>query len=680
MLILGAAAVIVFVAALWWGPGLLERRIADTLRDAGLAPVSLRVASVGPTGTALRDIRLGDDQRLSIDTLHVSYTPGRLRAYHVDDITITGARLRATLANNRLDLGSLLHASFTTGGDGDTPLPFTSIHLQASTLILETPDQTYHIDLRGTINHAEPDTLDVDLTLGWRDRQLNIVGPIQLTPKGVDTTGLTLALNETDLTAPGTNLTLAGVAMKLTLEGHVESNTAHLRLKPASPTIQAVQFNGQQYGVTPGELLGELTLNWGGDAGLTASGHLALHDAKLTHEASKLTIPQISIALPLEIGPADNPPGTFSTGPITLGDQTYAPVAGTLHREGADVKLTGAWPLLDEVPVSWTAGYVAGQFTAEATTGQFDIVDPHALSKRYPMLSGVELSGTFELTASMSPQHDHEPRVTVKLANADLQSRKYDLTLSKINGSITLDRLSPIRSPLGQSLTIDKLQTGKLELHDGRVRFAIVSGRRVFIERLALTLGQSGRLTAHAFEYDLDEPRINTQLYVERLNLGDWLSVLTNETIRATGQLHGRIPVTIRPRAQWKISLGEGFLYAGPEQGTMQLPDAQRAGQLLDQADPRFRKDPELAAVRGKIVEALTDFEYSMFRFNLIKEGDDMMLRIETRGQGRTGENPQQIGSLVINVHNFDELVNQALVTQTRLQIDQALEQFFKSP
>jgi hypothetical protein len=56
-------------------------------------------------------------------------------------------------------------------------------------------------------------------------------------------------------------------------------------------------------------------------------------------------------------------------------------------------------------------------------------------------------------------------------------------------------------------------------------------------------------------------------------------------------------------------------------------------------------------------VQALTDFEYAMFKFEFIPEDGGTMLRIQTSGQGRQ-DNPIPIGRLTINVRGFEDAVN----------------------
>lgn len=658
-------------------PSIARNRIVQTLHDIGLHDADLRVDAVGLTRSSLSDLTLGPDDRLSLDHLTAEYD---LRDLSTLELTVTGLRLRATVADNRLDLGPLLQLQLGESTGGDSALPFASIAIRASTLILETPGHTYRFDLEGRLVRSAAKTLDADLTIAWLDQRVKLSGSIDMSGDRLQVPDLHIAIHPFDLPLPGSPVTLRGAGADLHVSATLGDKSLTVNLLEATALkLRTVQFGADTLALDPGKLSGHAVLRWGDEAGETLDGELHLDRAALTYDAANVHVPSIAVALPIHLGPGRAKPGLLTTGEIHLGDDRLAPLNATVALNETELTFAADWPVIEAAPVHIDARLGADGINIAASTGDVIVIDPHAIGRRFAALSDVELSGGLALTAMLNPDTGYAPQIKLTLSDAIVRAKTYDVTADGVSGSVLLTGFAPLTTPGSQRLTVNRFATGKLELTGGRVGFRIESARSMFIEQLAFTLGTSGQIEAHAFRYDMDQPRVSTDLYVEDLNLGDWLSVLSNEKIRATGRVYGRIPITFRPQANWKLSLGEGFLYTTPGPGQMTMPSANIAGDLLDAADPRFKSVPELMAARDRIVSAVTDFEYSMFRFNIQPDtaGEGMMLRVETRGKGRLGPNPQEIGGLVINIHNFDKLANQALFTRTRLNVDRALEQFF---
>ena len=675
--VMALLAAITLALVMFLLPPLAGDQIRQQLAKIGLHEADLTVDTVGLTRSSVSNITLGPDDRIRLDHLTADYD---VRDLSTLALTVTGLRLRATVADNHFDLGPLLKLQLGESTGGKTSLPFASIDIRASTLILETPGHTYRFDLEGRITRTALQSLDVDLTLAWLDQRVGMTGSIQLDGDKLNVPDLHVAINPFDLPLPGSPATLRGVGadLHLSLALADQSLTVDL-LDSTALKLSTAQFGAHTLSLDPGKLSGQLTLRWGDEAGETLDGVLRVDDAALTYEAAKLRVPSIAVELPIHFGPGRAEPGAMTTSDIHLGDDTLPPLHAEVALNQTTLSLSADWPMLESTPIHISGSVGADGIDLEASTGVVTVIDPHAIGKRFAALSNIELSGGFALTAMMNPDTGYAPHVNLAMYDTTVRSSTYDITADGVSGAILLTGFTPLRTPGSQRLTVNRFATGKLELTNGRVGFRIESDRSVFIEQLAFTLGASGQVEAHAFRYDMDQPKVSTDLYIEDLNLGDWLSVLSNEKIKATGHVYGRLPITFRPDAHWKLSLGKGFLYTTPGPGQMAMPSASIAGDLLDTADPRFRSVPELMAARDRIVSALTDYEYSMFRFNIQPDtnGEGMMLRMETRGKGRLGPNPQEIGALVINIHNFDTLVNKALLSKTRLNVDRALEQFF---
>ncbi|MBI1369262.1 MAG: hypothetical protein GC162_11500 [Planctomycetes bacterium] len=654
----------------------VERYALSMLTDMGLPDARLRIDTLDLDHAVVSAISLSKSDTLTIDTLEAMYSPDELKRGVVHTLRLTGATLRAAIKDGQLDLGPLTH--ITTGGAAGGEWPFARVELKSCMIVLTIDGAPQRFYLDGVIDRTTAADFKVDLHLRWRGYETRLAGDCSLKDGRFISDDLACTTAAALVQWPDSPVAAKQVDIALHFAADVGMDKAHVELLPTSRLAAAsLQVGEDTWTVTLGNLSAHADVNFAADkSAIDAS--LAFGNLAVANEAADLSIADIHGQIPYTSS-ADGPAGSFATGDIHLGSDTLPPLAGSIRLGAGGLSLDADWPLLSAASVTIHAAVAPGEVNVTASLPQGHIVDPTAIGQRFAALRDLEIDGGVGVDAAMNLVDGAlVPRVTLKLDGVTVRDRKVDVTIEGLNGAITLDHLTPPRTPPSQTLNFTTLRSGKLALTDGSLAFRIDSDRRYFVERVGVTLGSTGRLAAHAITYDLDQPLVKTDLYIESLNLGDWLSVLTNETIRASGTLYGRLPLTFRPEAHWKLTLGEGFLYNRPGPGQMALTDAKLAADLLAQADPRFATDPTYKTVRDRAVDALSDFEYSMFRFDLIKEDEGMMLRAETRGKGRKGKDPQEISSLVINIHHFDTLLNQALFTTSRLNIDDALKDFFE--
>lgn len=429
------------------------------------------------------------------------------------------------------------------------------------------------------------------------------------------------------------------------------------------------------------ELAFAITGSWSA-AGHAALGQLQLNGGWAEHETSGASAEGVTAVVPVAINQPLDEAGRFNVERLLWDESELTGPSGTLAIADGQATLTGHWQPTLPTPITLTGHADAGSLKLVAELKHAEIVDPLLLSRAIPALSGWEIDGG--LAGRVELSYDGriwQPLASLELDDLAVRSREYDAQLSGINGTLTVDRFSPPLTPPSQRLTIDRFDMGELQLTEGSVGFRIESSREVLIERMRWSLGEESEFRVHGFRFNLDDTEIQTDIFVEQMNMNDWLAVLTDEAVSGTGQLHGRIPVIFRPHApRNKLVLGDGFLYTNPGSGTLRVRDPQMVSNLLNQADRRFESDAAGRELRDQTVQALTDFEYSMVTFDLVEAEDDVMLRIETRGKGRHGGQPLEIGSLVINVRGFGDAVNLAMfVSLSRQQaVDRALDTFFK--
>lgn len=119
-----------------------ERWLLDEIRRTGIDEASLVVEAVGVGSLSLADVRLGAPPALEIARMHARYSPGSLRRGYLDELQMSGLRLRASYDDDGLSLGALdvLWRGNGKGEDGGAGvLPARRITIADARVDLETP-------------------------------------------------------------------------------------------------------------------------------------------------------------------------------------------------------------------------------------------------------------------------------------------------------------------------------------------------------------------------------------------------------------------------------------------------------------------------------------------------------------------------------------------------------------
>lgn len=113
------------------------------------------------------------------------------------------------------------------------------------------------------------------------------------------------------------------------------------------------------------------------------------------------------------------------------------------------------------------------------------------------------------------------------------------------------------------------------------------------------------------------------------------------------------------------IEFGDGFLYAAPGPGDLQLGPAAstKVDQLLSQ-DPRFSVGPQATLVRSRIVASLRRFHYDVIKVEFTRHGDSLTASAKLDGYGQIGTDTQEL-HLEVNANGFDKLLKDALVIKS---------------
>jgi len=781
LLALGMALTVVLAA-----PGIVQGRLVAALEGMGLAGSTARVDAVWLNHALVTDLNLGRDERLTVDTIEVTYDTAGLRSGRVKAVRLSGAMLRLAYRDGRIDFGDL--TSLQLGeptSDAPGPLPFDTIELRSSAVMMTLDDRVYRIPISGELTRTADRAVSFDFDAEVLEHRVKLSGALKLTDDGFEATALRMEVPMTDLRLPGGELVLGGLVAEIHLAAAMDE--AGLTLELQSPTKiamrsvrglpDAVRFiptptTGAWVTLSPAESsitaqrdaasgawslpqsavraevtateivtggarlnLAPVTLNATLQATIAeqidASLQLAAKDAVHLAGPAEITIgragltaamtqsPQepltIDMALALSGGSlvqreqkiavtgvavdaswrrraddwgTDQPDqaktgaatGRFKVERIRYGGDEFPPLAGELAWASDALHLSAQWAMIEQAIVNLGVTAGAEGVVVKADMPRTTIVDYDALGRRFSALRDYEIDGTFALDAQLAYRFGRlDPRIRLDMADASIRSNELDLAATGVDGTVTIDSLAPLTTDGGQRLSIRKFRSGKLLLTDGQLAFRLQRDGSVFVERTQWSLDGKGVLTVHAFTYNPDKVAIQTEVFIDDLNLGHWLSVLTEERVTGTGDLYGRLPITYRPGAEHPLKFGQGFLYAKPDGGTMQLRDAQQVGDLLERADPRYAKGGSLYNVRQRTTQALSDYAYDRFRFEIKDEGGSRSLRVFTSGQGRTGEKTP-IGGIDLNITGFEDAANAYLFTKLSLDraLDRTLERVFE--
>jgi hypothetical protein len=175
--ILLVVVLLVLVALAW--VAVERRRLAETallaqLRDLGLRDSRLRVVSLGPGGTRLRDLRFGPEEELRVARLDASWSGAGLAQGRLDSLHLTGVEWRIAWTDQGLSLGPL---DALRGGPGPGErarslpvLPFSQARVEDARIVAQTP--------------AGP--VEMDATLAYQDGAARIsleAAPLLSTPR-----------------------------------------------------------------------------------------------------------------------------------------------------------------------------------------------------------------------------------------------------------------------------------------------------------------------------------------------------------------------------------------------------------------------------------------------------------------------------------------------------------------
>ena len=359
--ILAVAAIVVVAVA---GAGiygfrrqLAEMVLLDRLRALGVPAPTLRVVELDFGHIRLAALGLGTAGELRADAARIDFDLPGLRAGRVDEVAITGLRIRVDLTGARPPFGSLQPLlSGATGKNGSdiAPLPLPVIGVVDGRVEAATPAGPVTIDLAGEFRPGRDRSFSAAVDLEMASELGRLQGLLGISGRDSRTVTGNLVVDQASLRLPEAAVDgLAGTVDFTVRDGAPESLTA--RLEFAGATVQGAAL-GKGHGTL------QVTLEAVDFAGALRSGDGALDVTLGIRLTDYRTRPALVLQLNAELGATATIWPLFAPKSPTAGRGTVGlRVAGRLPA-GAD------WPRTPDRLSAWLRrGDLEGQLDLELT-------------------------------------------------------------------------------------------------------------------------------------------------------------------------------------------------------------------------------------------------------------------------------------------------------------------------
>lgn len=267
-----------------------------------------------------------------------------------------------------------------------------------------------------------------------------------------------------------------------------------------------------------------------------------------------------------------------------------------------------------------------------------------------------------------------DPRILLTVEEGSVSRDDGEIALSGIDGSIELDRITPLLTPGVQRITLEGGRLGEVTVTGGEIEIRADGDGLVRFERFIASMGEYGVFEADPFTIDPTAPVLDTTIAARNMSLKLWLELIAEDRVRGEGTLAGRIHVGWDAARPQQFTIEDSTLAAQPSRGSITISEEHDLRDLLEKSDPRFRDDEFMSTVGEKIVAAVQDFAFTSLTLDFEETADGTEFHIVTRGRGRQGEGSQEIGSLTLNIHAPFRVLYLAVMAPERLK------QFFDPP
>ena len=263
------------------------------------------------------------------------------------------------------------------------------------------------------------------------------------------------------------------------------------------------------------------------------------------------------------------------------------------------------------------------------TRAKFELFYPQAapeidLGKFLPAAKGFTFEGKLLERGNMVVgKKGLQATVESTLSNGILRHRKNKIKVEGLQLALWIPDLVKMHSAPGQKLKFARASLGAMNIENGEIDFQIESAQSILVEKSHFNWCD-GNVDAPAIRFRSGTEDYNLILYCDRLNLAKVLEQFGAASVKAEGELNGRIPLRFK---KGKLSFKDGFLFTTPgESGKIRMTDTEILTAGIPPDTPQYVQ-MELAR------KALEDYDYSWAKLNLTSEGEDLLLNMQLDGK-----------------------------------------------
>jgi hypothetical protein len=679
--VIAALALLIVSAVL---PMLARQRVELALRDLGVRQSSFSVTNASFSGIRLSNVRLGDTPWLDADRVQVDYSAASLSQSRVTFLTIENAVYRIAYREGAFDFG--FEPEPTESATSDVPL--SSVTLRDCVIVFELPDAAIRFNVDGTIVRNGVGRLAADLklraaqTILINNKHIEIAGfqarlPVQIAMSSGQIELSLLAGNTVETSAESfvadfarttqLAMSIAGVKGESLLRLSWGERDPGLWMNAAIASSSDVHVSAEAVQAELGDLAASIAYRAPDYQAPQIEGIVQVRNGRAVVPNAGLALNGIELNSPYAINLPTTQRGTFHVESMTWGNRMWPAIDGTLALTGAGVEASAKSSpvenamLTAEANLSIAEAGLLGEVVAHVP--RFEWRDESMLDELFPNAGNPQLGGEFAADARLSFAGGGAitPNIEVRAYDASLTGDEWPIALEKFSGEFIINGFSPLRSPPDQPLHIHRAMMSDIPIVDGKITYSIEGANRIRVHQASWSMEDLGQFATDSFAFDPASPRIEAQLRCERVGLAPWMKLMTGDRIHGEGELSGELALMIQPLAREKFAIHQGYLFAEPAGGWIQTDDSESISRILDQGTASLSGDERLGEVRDRVVAALQDYQYTMLRLHFIPTDQGLLCTLMTKGRGRQGRDAQEIESLTINLHGFDDAIRAAL-------------------
>ncbi len=504
---------------------------------------------------------------------------------------------------------------------------------------------------------------------------------------------------------PGAGLVVNGVSAQTKFAVRVDQGGLSVTQVQGQLDWQKVEANGANVGAGRLAWQGEMHMPWWGKS--KGAWRVNSSELDVTMPSAAVVLEGVKLDVPMSWGNAEASEGSLVIDKATWMGESLGRLNATVRCHAGLLQWESPWPVTGVVDAAansatnqisndhpnanqpqgtthqaglftqgalnlWGRGAIEGQ--CKLSLMDFRITDGRTLGRAFPTagLEIVHVTGQLEVHGVLTAEGGRwKPWVTLYVREGAVGSVALQMEASGVEAKLDLEVLGEPGpgSPPFQWMMVKQAQVGQLRLRDGLIQFQMQTPQSFLVERTRWTMGEKGRFWVHSFWMDPTSERIELEVFLEDVNLRDLFEVTAKESVAGDGLIYGRIPVMIYPDGQPMVRLGQGFLYGRPGRGWVEIKDRRMIDNLMREGGVSVGDQ-----IKERFVTALSDFEYTMMRMELLPQElpevvrmgrtSPVLVRLTIEGKGRQGTNPIEFSRLTINLNGIEDLLDLALRMQ----------------